>query len=181
MKNILDKSYLTLRGIFLDNIRPGKNCRILDIGCGRRGNIFRIESRTYLGIDNDPHTIKRLKDRTDGTYALMDAGKMDFPAETFDYIISTSFFHHISDEEVKRVSSMMKKILKSKGKLIIADGVYPDSRLNVAGRMIRFLDRGRHVRDKEGFRRIFSGDFRIKNEYYFTELIFSYSVLVMEK
>jgi len=179
MNILLNKSYEAIKKIFLEHMALEKANMVLDIGCGRRGNFCRLPANIYVGIDQSDKIIKKLRKRTDGKYCLADARILEFDEASIDYIISVSFFHHLSDEEVGKISKTMKKILKKNGRVIIADGVYPDSKLNLPGRLIRFFDLGRHVRSSADFRKMFLNEFYVEREYNFTDKIFSYSVLVM--
>jgi cyclopropane fatty-acyl-phospholipid synthase-like methyltransferase len=108
----------------------------------------------------------------------MDAMKLDFK-NYFDFIVSTSFFHHLCAGDCREVCARMLAALKKDGRIIITDGVYPHSWFNIAGGIIRLCDRGRHVRNKQQMKRIFEGMLTVEKEYYFVDRIFAYSVLVM--
>ncbi len=151
---------------------------VLDLGCGRRGNYAGFRLAHYEGIDTD-HLPRRPAGRNEH-YHRMSAEELVFPAKRFNFIISTSFFHHLDDKQTAAVIREMRRVLKPGGMAVVIDGVYPESRYNLLGRLLRRLDRGRYVRSKEDLRKVFAADFRIKKEYYFTEKIFAYSILVME-
>lgn len=178
---MLRKSYKVIRDIYNENTRAFDNGRVLDIGCGLRGNFWAAPPDLYVGIDADSKVIKSLSARADGKYSLMKAQKLQFPDEYFDCVVSTSFFHHIRDEDAHVVSKGMARVLKDNGKAIIADGIYPISKFNIAGWLVRFFDRGRFVRNKTNFRNIFLKEFKIEKECCFTDKIFVYSVLIMTK
>ncbi|MCP4649202.1 MAG: class I SAM-dependent methyltransferase [PVC group bacterium] len=176
----MKRIYNRLREIYLDNLDPAGCSKVLDIGCGSRGNFLNLPEQLYVGIDRNAKLIRILKSKVRGEYICMNAEKLNFPDNYFDYIISTSFFHHIGNEHCQQVCQRMVKSLKKGGKVIIADGVYPDSQFNLPGRIIRFLDRGRYVKDKEGFKNIFLKEFEIQKEYYFLDRIFAYSIVVLK-
>ncbi|MFH2136951.1 MAG: class I SAM-dependent methyltransferase [Candidatus Omnitrophota bacterium] len=173
---LLDKSYKKLKEIFQAHMLVKADTRILDIGCGRRGNFACLPREVYTGIDVELNK----KNRDDGNYFLMDAKKLVFEDKYFDYMISTSFFHHLSDAECAAVCEQIKAKLKADGTVVIADGIYPESKLNIPGWLIRSLDRGRYVRRRNSFRNMFLKDFVIEKEYYFVDKIFAYSVLILK-
>lgn len=179
MKILLDKSYKIIREIFLKHMILKQATRVLDIGCGRKGNFCHIPQEIYTGIDKNERIIRTQQKRADGKYYVADARTLEVDEASTDYVISVSFFHHVGDDEVKKMSKLLKKILKKNGKAIIADGVYPNEKSNVLGKMIRFFDLGRHVRNSSDFKKLFLEDFSVEKEYYFTDKIFAYSVLVM--
>lgn len=176
---MLKKSYDILRDLYLEKISFGQGKRILDVGCGPRGNFINIPSEAYIGIDTSKKTINKLRERQDGKYLLMDAKQLNFKDGHFSYIISTSFFHHLSPQECLIVCGQMKRKLKKDGLAIIVDGVYPHSRVDMIGRTIRFFDRGRFVRNRDAFKNIFLKDFKVTSEYYFVEKFFAYCILVL--
>ena len=90
-----------------------------------------------------------------------------------------SFLHHLSQDELPQAMAEVKRVLKNRGKVIFADGVYPESKFNIAGWLIRFFDRGRYVRDRHSLRKLLSGYFHIEKEYYFVDKIFPYSLFEM--
>ncbi len=176
---LLNNSYKTLKRIFQDNMEIFQQLRILDIGCGARGNVFGIDPKAYVGIDNQAVLIKRLEKSATGSFFVMDTKELKFDSVYFDYIISVSLLHHLSADELKDVVAEVKRVLKKGGKIIFADGVYPESKFNLAGWLIRFFDRGRYVRGRDSLRKLLSGYFFIEKEYYFTDKIFAYSLFVM--
>ncbi len=178
---LLDKVYNILKKMYLENMDIRAQTRILDLGCGLRGNFMGIPAQAYIGIDVQEKIISKLKGRNDGKYEFMDAKKLAFEDNYFDYIISTSLFHHLSQAQCLLLCDQVKAKLKKEGLAIFADGVYPQSRWNIAGRLIRFFDRGRYVRGKESYKKIFLNNFRIEKEYYYVSNVFAYSVLVMKK
>ncbi len=176
---LLDKSYTNLKKILLENMCLSRHVRVLDIGCGAKGNIYGIDPKAYVGIDNQGVLIKHLKESLSGEYHVMDTKELKFDSEYFDYVISVSLLHHLSADELKDAMLEVKRVLKKGGKIIFSDGVYPESKFNLAGWLIRFFDRGRHVRGKHSLRNLLSGYFHIEKEFYFVDRIFAYSVLVM--
>ncbi|MCG2712668.1 MAG: class I SAM-dependent methyltransferase [Candidatus Omnitrophica bacterium] len=176
---LLDKSYSNLKKILLENMCLSEGSRVLDIGCGVRGNVYGIDPKAYVGIDNQGIFIKHLKESQSGIYHVMEAGNLKFDDKCFDYIISVSLLHHLSAVELKDAMSEVKRVLKKEGKVIVADGVYPESKFNLAGWLIRFFDKGRYVRCKHSLRELLTGYFYIEKEYYLVDKIFAYSLFVM--
>ena len=176
---MLSNSYKILKKIFQDHMKIRPDMRVLDVGCGWRGNFLALEPDSYYGIDSNLNLIERLQRSKTGAYSLMDAAALDFENEYFDYVMSVSLLHHLSCAELKKAVFEIKRVLKKEGKVIFADGVYPRSKLNFAGWLIRFFDRGRYVRGKEELSELLLEYFNIDKEYYFVDKIFAYSLFVM--
>lgn len=178
MKIFLAKSYKKIKEFTLRNIEIKPESRILDIGCGSRGNFWGFAAESYTGLDADKNVLEKLQRRTDGIYKLHDVCKgLPYGEGVFDYIVSVSFFHHLSDKQAEQLSSQIKRVLSRNGRAIIIDGVYPDSKINLLGWLIRYFDRGRFIRNGRGFEQLFLKEFQIEANYSFTENIFAYTVL----
>jgi len=179
MNRLLSNSYRNIKKIILENIDLEKRTKILDVGCGWRGNFCAIDPAQYYGADNDRRVIECLKKSATGFFSVMDTKELKFNSEYFDYVISVSLLHHLSDDELKDAMLEVKRVLKEGGKIIFADGVYPESKFNFAGWLIRFFDKGRYVRNRHRLRNLLSAYFHIEKEYYFVNKIFAYSLFVM--
>ncbi len=181
MNGLLTTCYDRLTAIYRAHLGSECGRTVLDIGCGDRGNFLAVGKDDYTGVDCDEKIIAALGRRADGRYLVMDARKLDLPPKSFNYIVSTSFFHHLSDPDCRKVCVRMGGLLKKDGRIIIADGVYPQSRGNIAGWIIRACDRGRYVRTDQRMKAIFAENFRVEKEYYFVDKIFAYYVLVLSQ
>jgi Methylase involved in ubiquinone/menaquinone biosynthesis len=142
MNGLLKPCYDRIKAIYAAHIGFERNRTVLDLGCGSRGNFLNIAGGDYTGIDSNPKIISALSRRGNGRYLVMDAGKLEFGPGCFDVIVSTSLFHHLNDRDCRKVCAQMRTVLKHDGRIIVADGVYPRSWLNIAGRILRFLRPG---------------------------------------
>jgi len=181
MKFLLKTSYAVLKKFYDENMLLEQDTKVLDIGCGSRGNFLGLAEENYIGIDNSQEVIDVNKKKADGTYLLMDAVNIKFEQQSFDYLISTSFFHHISDAQVREFMRKILPIFKDDGSAIFADGIYPDSWLNLPGFLIRRFDRGRFIRKKTQMKTLFEEFFVVAEEKYFRKCFFTYYVLVLKK
>ncbi len=170
----LSSVYKRLAGIFRQYLTDEAALRVLDLGCGKRGNFAGFSG--YIGLDR-----LRYPPKTEGKFISADVCDIPCPDQSFDAIVSTSLFHHLDLEQADQVVREMSRVLKSDGRIIIADGVFPESGLNVFGHLLRHLDRGRYVRGREDFRRLFRQWFQLETDIFFTQGIYAYSVLVMGK
>ncbi|MFH1061655.1 MAG: class I SAM-dependent methyltransferase [Candidatus Omnitrophota bacterium] len=180
MKILLKKCYDQITRFAFKNMEIKSKTRILDIGCGKTGNFWGFAPENYIGLDADRNVLRKLAERRDGTYKLQDVCQgLPYPDGFFDYVLSVSFFHHLSAKQAKQLIVRIKRILSKNGRAIIADGVYPDSRLNVLGWLIRYFDRGHYVRHSDEFAKLFLEDFYIENSFSFSQSIFAYTALLL--
>lgn len=143
----LPKKYL------LKQIKPKKGDQILDIGCGIGSHAIFPEK--YIGVDLNEKYIEHAKKNHQGTFLVMDAAKLEFPHDNFDYVFSVSLFHHISDIQVEKAINEMKRVCKKGGKILVMDAVFPN-KLNLFGYLLFKLDRGKHTRTFDELKRLLS-------------------------
>ena len=137
-------------------VTPG--ARVLDIGCGT-GQILEYlpESIEYVGYDLNPSYIARARDAYGhrgrffcGSVSADEAPKV---GQEFDVVLALSVLHHLSDDEGKRLVESAHAQLKPKGVFVTFDPVYQRGQSFVA-RFIISRDRGRCVRNAEGYREL---------------------------
>ncbi|WP_410509134.1 class I SAM-dependent methyltransferase [Methanosarcina hadiensis] len=95
--------------------------RVLETGVGTGRNLeYYPAGAQVTGIDNSEGMLdkaqKKARDRANITLLLMDAEYMDFPDNTFDYVVTTFVLCSIPDP-VKALKEM-KRVLKPSGELI---------------------------------------------------------------
>ncbi|MBU1044836.1 MAG: class I SAM-dependent methyltransferase [Candidatus Omnitrophica bacterium] len=180
MRIILDKCYDIIKKFALKNIKLKDDSYVLDIGCGLKGNFWGFKPKAYFGLDNNPKITEKNTKNNNGNYKLYDVCQgLPFANKSFDYVISVSFFHHLSDEQAKQLIIQIKRTLKANGRAIMVDGVFPQSKSNIIGYLLRFFDRGRYVRKASDFEALFVDEFNIEEKYGFTEKIFAYTALLL--
>ena len=124
----------------LAEIRNGE--KILDVGCGS-GTLL-IEAKTkypnsdFVGIDPDKEILQRAERKLEqaGVTAMLMQGfaqELPFPPASFDLAISTLIFHHLSTQVKMESIKEIYRILKDKGRFLLADFGRPD---NICARLI---------------------------------------------
>ena len=101
---------------FLSNI--DKTDKILELGCGNGKNIYDIKEQS-IGVDICPEFCKICRDKG---INIIESNILDveFPEESFDYILCIAVIHHIKEEDDKiKLLNIIKKILKKNGKALI--------------------------------------------------------------
>ncbi len=127
------------------NIKP--NSKILDVGCGfgRHIEIIADFSKEVVGIDKNRDMIKKAKQKLSNfknvKFLVMDAQKLDFKDNYFDYVIcmTNTFgnFLEIKEDVLKEI----KRVCKKDGKIIIS--VYNNKAIDV--RKLDYEKVGLHI------------------------------------
>jgi ubiquinone/menaquinone biosynthesis C-methylase UbiE len=99
--------------------------RVLDIGCGDGAGTAHLAERLgttrVTGLDVDPKTLPSTRQGDDGrtTCLLAQAQELPFTEGVYDAVTCVMAFHHL--REPTRVLAEAARVLKSGGRLIIAD------------------------------------------------------------
>lgn len=132
-------------------LKPG--FKVLDVGCGF-GNLleFLPKNISYVGIDISQIYINYAKKRYNsrGRFICGDVTKLDLNREKFDVIFIGSLFHHLPDNDVEKLLKSLLPLIKKEAVVVSADNVYLKNQ-SLLSRFITSLDRGKYVRDKEGY------------------------------
>ena len=126
------------------------NDRVLDLACGTGTLTILIKNShpqaEVLGIDGDAKIlgIAKTKARKSGVEVQFDKGiSFDLPYEdeSFDRVVSSLFFHHLTRENKLKTLREVKRVLKSNGELHIADWGLPANLLmKGSSYLIQLLD-----------------------------------------
>lgn len=117
-------------------IEPGH--RILDIGCGTATLTLLAKNRhpqaDFTGLDGDAKILRiaQAKAATSGLEITLDEGlsfNLSYPNSSFDRVISSLFFHHLTRENKISTLEEIFRILRPGGELHIADWGKPKNGL----------------------------------------------------
>jgi ubiquinone/menaquinone biosynthesis C-methylase UbiE len=134
--------------------RPGE--RILDLGCGSGTLAIQISDREpqarVTGLDADPEILGRARVKagsaTDITFDEGFSNDLPYEDATFDSVVSTLFFHHLSSKARRETAGELVRVLKPGGRLHVADWDRPASPLmRLLSLGIRLLDGFEPTRD----------------------------------
>ena len=109
-------------------LKPKKNEKILDIGCGWGTYSIECAKRGAIvtGIDYSIKSIecaKKLSGMILGEnkidFRISNANKLPFADETYDKVVSADLIEHISREDFIMMLAECKRVLKSKGQICI--------------------------------------------------------------
>jgi SAM-dependent methyltransferase len=101
--------------------------RVLDVACGT-GTLALSAARSarnvrVTGVDGDPAILERARAKA-GNVVTFDEGlstELPYEASSFDVVLSTLFFHHLSDEAKLRSAEELRRVLRPAGRLVIGD------------------------------------------------------------
>ena len=103
---------------------------VLDIGCGT-GTLAVEAARTapglrVTGLDADASILARARKRAAaaGVEIGFDEGTstaLPYPAESFDVVLSTLFFHHLPDDAKRATAAELLRVLRPGGRLVVGD------------------------------------------------------------
>ncbi len=113
--------------------------KVLDVGCGS-GTLL-VEAKTrypnsdFVGIDPDKKILQLAERKLEqaGVRAKLVLGfaqELPFPSASFDLVISTLVFHHLSSSVKIEATRDIYRVLKEKGRFLLADLGKPESTLN---------------------------------------------------
>ncbi len=130
------------------SLKPGQ--RVLDLACGTGTLTLLLKQRVpgaeVIGIDGDPKILSLAKKKAcdrDAAIRFDQGISFDLPYAdgSFDRVVSSLFFHHLSGENKRGTLSEIGRVLKKEGELHIADWGKPASLITRMGsRFIQLLD-----------------------------------------
>lgn len=137
--------------------------RVLDLGCGY-GDIAQYYANrcSYVGIDSNDAYIKEARRRNSDNNAIFITGDVSDEVilnhGPFDLVLLTGVLHHLPSKSVEQIAQDSRRLISNSGRLVAIEPVFsPDQRLTA--RLIIASDRGRYVRDAEGYVELLKGGF----------------------
>jgi len=109
---------------------------ILDVGCGTGTLACRIKQRypssRIYGLDGDKNILEIAKRKAEkaNINIQFDPGlsyELPYPDNTFDRVVTSLFFHHLTLSQKERTLMEILRVLKTGGELHIADWGRPDN------------------------------------------------------
>lgn len=109
--------------------------RVLDLACGT-GTLALAAARSVpglrvTGVDGDPAILERARAKAGGgvTFDQGFSTELPYEDESFDVVLSTLFFHHLSDQAKLRSAEEMRRVLRPAGRVVIGDVGRPQDRV----------------------------------------------------
>lgn len=124
--------------------------KVLDLGCGTGTLTGLIKARhssaSVVGLDGDPKALQIARGKLnqaghDCTLVQAMSYQMPFESASFDRVISSLLFHHLSTADKRRTIQEIRRVLKPGGELHIADWGKPHNFIMWAAfLLVRLLD-----------------------------------------
>lgn len=140
------------RTIQLAAFQPGE--AVLDVGCGTGTLALEVAVRVgqaghVAGIDPSPQQLVRARNKAARRGLILDfqpgvIEQLPFPDQTFDVVLSSLMMHHLPAPVKRQGLAQIARVLKSGGRLIIADFTHKQDR---KGRAARFHAGGSRLSD----------------------------------
>ena len=115
---------------YFKNLKVEKknNVKILEIGCGCGNNLSFLAEEGYkvYGVDISKSAIsfaKKIfkKKKLKGSFKIADIKKIDWPNNSFDYVIDRSTLTHNTYADIDLILNEIRRILKKRGTLLSYD------------------------------------------------------------
>lgn len=120
----------TFKRELIEHAQISSKRRVLDLGCGTATLTILAKQMhpdaAVVGIDGDGRVLqlgrsKAEKTKTDITFIRAMAFELPYPNGSFDCVVSSLMFHHLTTEDKIRSLKEVHRVLRSGGELRIAD------------------------------------------------------------
>lgn len=137
--------------------------RILDLGCGYGDSAYFYADRcSYVGVDANENYINEARRRNSKNKAEFIVGDISDPEVLdrgpYDLVMIVGVLHHLNSDQVIALAKSSQQLIAPHGRLVALENVFtPDQKLSA--RLMIAVDRGRYVRDSEGYTGLLSKGF----------------------
>ena len=135
-------------------VSPRTGSRILDIGCGPGYVLDYLPEVDYVGYDTDPnyirYAVRRYGDKGRFACGVLTADKVEGLGK-FDVVMLMGVLHHLDDGAARDVLLLAYQALKPGGRVVALEQCYKTGQPWM-DKLLLDLDRGKFVRDENGYR-----------------------------
>ena len=134
-------------------IKPKEGDCVLDIGCGPADILEFLPKVKYYGFDSNCKYIDNAKKRFGGrgNFFCQELSEANIPDNiSFDIVLACAVLHHLNDAKADQLFKLSAKCLKRGGRLVTYDGCHAENE-GFISKILCSLDRGKYIRDKEGY------------------------------
>jgi len=143
-----------VKRILLDDAIIGPDQRVLDVGCGT-GTLTILLQQLHpqaevVGLDPDLKALAIAKTKSEKAGVAINfvrgfADEIPYPPESFDRVLSSFMFHHLTPDEKLGTLRDVSRVLRPGGSLHLLDFGRPRS--PYSSLLARLLHRGQNLRD----------------------------------
>jgi ubiquinone/menaquinone biosynthesis C-methylase UbiE len=143
------------RALFVEQAACRAGERVLEIGCGTGSLLLLVKkaqpTADVVGLDPDPNAlaIARRKARRAGVELSLDQGFADalpYPDASFDRVLSSFMFHHLSRDVKEKTLREVRRVLKPGGRFHMVDFA-PSGSSGKRGFTAHLIHADRHLKD----------------------------------
>ncbi|KJS01678.1 MAG: hypothetical protein VR65_07980 [Desulfobulbaceae bacterium BRH_c16a] len=143
-----------LRQNFVETlVKPFEGMKVLDVGCGPADILAYFPTVEYWGFDISKAYINQAQSRfcNRGRFQCKQLQHTDLPKlPAYDVVLALGLLHHLDDSVAIEIMQIASNALKEGGRLLTIDPCLDPSQNRIA-RFLVCKDRGRNVRDKDGY------------------------------
>ena len=173
-RGVLEGNFRVIRQTIRTHLEPSPERKVLDVACGPGAFSDLFPAGSYSGIDLNPKYIAYARTKYHGRFEVQDATKIDFPENSFDDVLVYGLLHHLSDEDVDAVLSGIRRVLRPGGRALIIEDIPTESRLNLIGHLLHWMENGHFIRPAPHYRALIDQRFQVQNESLFRSGICDY-------
>jgi SAM-dependent methyltransferase len=133
-------------------LRPVAGARILDLACGTGELLRYLPPMSYLGVDINGRYVEQARARHGhcAQFICGDIVHADIPDASFDLVTAVGVLHHLNDDVAAVAVGIARRALRDGGRFVVLEPCRLDGQSLVA-RAIIALDRGKFVRNSDGY------------------------------
>jgi SAM-dependent methyltransferase len=136
---------------------------VLDLGCGYGDSARFFAGRCkYVGIDHNSNYINVARSINHGNGAQFFVADVADPIVAdhgpYDLVMMLGVLHHLSAADVTQLSVLIRSLLNPSGRFVAVEPVFTSTQ-RLSARIAIAADRGRHVRDEDGYRHLLESTF----------------------
>jgi len=181
LRKIIELNFNKQKRIIKETFDFNDSKKVLDIGCGT-GEFANLFSKfDYYGIDISIKYIKYAAENNKGNFKVMDATKLEFPDNNFNYILIMAILHHLDDDRISKVLLEARRVLKPGGKILIMEDAKIAKLENLAIKFFQKFDKGDFIRTPEQYNNIVKKYFVVSSKQAFRNGGCIYYSLVLKK
>lgn len=173
-RGILEGNFKTIHRTIREQLSMKPGHKVLDVACGPGAFSVLFDPHGYHGVDINAKYIRYAKRHYGGSFQLMDARELEFEDASFDEALIFGLLHHLSDGDAQAVIRGLARVLKPAGRALVIEDIPTESKLNLIGHLLHWVENGHFIRPAEDYRRLLVPYLRLKEEQIFRSGICDY-------